>query len=293
MRILARTDGLTPEQFTALRDRFDKTGIGGSDMAKVMGLHPFEDGFTLHFKKLGRVEQEDISTVEAVRWGRWLEPAIRQGFEEDTGLRVECVNAILGHDTEPWMFGTPDGKIAGKNEGFEAKNVGPNPLYAGWWDEGPPNYVKIQCYHYLEITGWERWHVAALFTGNHLGLYIVERDEAYQSVIVAVGREFIRRLLAGEDPPTDGSESCADTIKKLFKGGDKDVVALPDEAGAAIEAYLEGHAAEKKAVMAKLAAKNWLKNELQNHDVGRYSTERRTWHIRRKPFSVKEDKEGM
>ena len=55
-------------------------GIGGSEVAPILGLSPFESRFSLWHRKAGRIAPVDVSPE--MEWGTRLEPAIAQKFRE-------------------------------------------------------------------------------------------------------------------------------------------------------------------------------------------------------------------
>ena len=64
-----------------------KSGLGGSDIAAVLGLSKWASPMDVWYQKRGLVDPLEESN--AMRRGRLLEPAIAEWYAEETGLQVE------------------------------------------------------------------------------------------------------------------------------------------------------------------------------------------------------------
>ena len=69
-------------------ERVRNSGIGGSDIACIMGLNPWKSAYALYAEKHGDVEPEDLSNNEFVYWGTVLEQVVADRFCELTGKKV-------------------------------------------------------------------------------------------------------------------------------------------------------------------------------------------------------------
>jgi len=155
-----------------------KTGIGGSDAATLLYLNPYKTPYELWQEKTGQVIPEDISEKFAVKRGNDMEALVCKWFSEETDLVAHRVNKTLTNPDFPFMVGHIDRRIVGKKEGLEAKT-------ANWrmamhfgeagTDDVPPYYL-IQCLHYMIVTGWRVWHLAADIGGD-FKIYRIEYDE--------------------------------------------------------------------------------------------------------------------
>ncbi|WP_020476625.1 lambda-exonuclease family protein [Zavarzinella formosa] len=98
--------------------RWRRNGIGGGDIAALLGLSPFPEATAdgLLAEKLGDTER---ATNFAMRRGVLLEPQARAMFEarEKTGYVPMCVE----HDTAPWMRASLDGYSHARNDIIEVK----------------------------------------------------------------------------------------------------------------------------------------------------------------------------
>lgn len=171
-----------------------KTGLGGSDVAALLGLSPYTSPFQLWAEKTGRTEPEDISDKFAVKRGNDMEALVCKWFCEETGLKAHRVNKTLTHPEHPYLLGHIDRRIVGVKEGLEAKT-------ANWrmignfgtegTDEVPPYYLT-QCYVYMILTGWRVWHLAADLGGD-FKIFRIEYDGELGNFIAKTAHEWWQR----------------------------------------------------------------------------------------------------
>lgn len=183
-----------------------RTYLGSHDTSAISGLNPYRKPVNVYMDKLGMsVHQEP---TERMRWGLMLQSAILDEFAERMGGVELEPERFMRHPLLPWFGGTPDGTIAGRKAGVDAKNVQFN--RGEWGEEGTdqvPRYILFQCHHFLALTGYEVWYVAALFGGCELRVYEVERDAELADMIIGMDGEFWTEHIEKEVPPEiDGSE---------------------------------------------------------------------------------------
>ncbi|WP_020472460.1 lambda-exonuclease family protein [Zavarzinella formosa] len=175
--------------------RYD--GIGGSDVASILGLSPFEDATPerLFVEKLDRLERP---TNFSMRRGQFLEPKARAMFE----VRERCayVPLICEHDDMPWMRVSLDGFNAMRNDLIEVK--APNYKVHDYALNGfVPDYYLCQVQWQLLVTGCPvGWFVsyndAAQFKGgNELAIVKVVEDPEKQAEIHTAAKKFWNRLV--------------------------------------------------------------------------------------------------
>lgn len=87
---MSRPDTRTPAWLAERR-----TGIGGSDVAAILGLNEWTSPYTVWADKLGLLPEREDS--EAMRQGRDLEHYVAERFSKVSGKRVRRVNRILRH----------------------------------------------------------------------------------------------------------------------------------------------------------------------------------------------------
>lgn len=221
-------------------------GIGGSEIAAVMGLSPYESRFSLWHRKKGLIGPVEESPQ--MRWGKKHEPTICAEFAElhpDAGVVPSPTFAAAGR---PWQIANPDRLLVGTEPGatrptalLEAKTARDD---EGWGEEGTgeiPVWYRAQCIWYLDVLGVDRCHVAVLIGNFDYREYVVEYDPADALRMREAAAEFMRTLAADERPDIDGHSATYQAIREIPEGLDPVDVEIPtalrDRFYAAQDAY--------------------------------------------------------
>ena len=220
MRRLVSTVDLPKPEWLKIR----KQGITGTDAGAICGLNPYSSAFSVYQDKISdSVEEFDN---ESMRQGRDLEDYVAKRFEEETGLKVRRANAIYQNEEHPIMLADFDrlvvGLPEGKRAGLECKTVSP---YSAdkWDDDAIPIHYQMQVQHYLAVSGFDCWYVAALIFGREFIIRKIERDEELiQNLITIEERFWNEHVLQHIMPDPDGSKDCSEQIMKLYFKSDKD-----------------------------------------------------------------------
>lgn len=200
--------------------------IGGSEVATICGLNPWESPFTLWAKKTQRIDS-NFEISEAMEWGHRLEPVVLEKFKEThPELSVDAQPGTYANVDRDWQIANPDA-IAFDPETcthtvVEIKTA----RYEDDWLEGVPPYYKTQVQWYMQTLGFSRAIVAVLFSGSKYREFEVLADEFEQSTNlsrVVHWRELY--LLRGEQPNYDGMLSTYETIRQIHPDIDPE---LPD-----------------------------------------------------------------
>jgi putative phage-type endonuclease len=220
-------------------------GIGGSDVAAILGLSPFRTAIEVWESKVypERVAELD---KECVWFGNALEPVIRGRYAIRNGIEVIDPVKIADYfpnsrkwndqtiviGDEPWMLGTADGWIPSEQDGLEIKNVGRKG--EDWGTENTdeiPAYYVTQCMWYIPIHKAKGWRVAPLFSGNTLGNYLVKRDDGLIYDMVNAARDFFKDFVERRiEPPIDQTESYGRYLARKFSLSTGQVIKNPSMA---------------------------------------------------------------
>lgn len=104
--VVVDTTGLTEEQWLGYR----RGGIGGSDVAAIMGQSPFCTCRDLYYDKRGIQpvvnEEEDNWVAKSV--GHRLEELVAEIFSYKTGLKVYPIHKMFCHPVYPFMIADID-----------------------------------------------------------------------------------------------------------------------------------------------------------------------------------------
>lgn len=222
-------------------------GIGGSDVATVLGLNPYKTPWSLWEEKTGKTEGSPAG--EAAYWGTTLEDVVAKEFSKRTGMKIQRVNFLLSTGEGGWMRGNIDraivneqiaktvrvhkpekaaqtGLMLSTDVGLECKTA--NAFMADKW--GPsqedeivsgkvvtehqiPLYYETQIQWYMAVTGIKTFYVAVLIGGQDFRMYEVKRDQDVIDAIVSKCRDFWENHVLKDVPPAPIN---VDDIKKLY-----------------------------------------------------------------------------
>lgn len=165
-------------------------GVGGSDMAIIMGLSNYKTPYQLYMEKKGIIESSQEET-EQQYWGNRLESVIRDEFSLKTGLVVTEPDTVV-HPFYEFMRANLDGWIESENAVLEIKTV--NNFMAHQWGEAgsdiiPMQYL-VQVVHYVACTNADKAYIAVLIGGNDFRVYTYLRDESLEEMVIEAARTF-------------------------------------------------------------------------------------------------------
>lgn len=188
-----------------------RKGVGGSDVAAIMGLSAYSTPYQVWLSKTLGVD-EDISGKPAVQWGNILEPVIGEHYaSEHPDRTVRRVNAIARSIARPWAQASIDYEVRDPELGWgvlEIKTAGLR--REGDWAGGVPVYYQTQVAHYLSVTGRPFADVAVLIGGQDYREYRIIRDEEDVSAVDKAVDDFWHdNVEAGIQPAVDAPDSGA------------------------------------------------------------------------------------
>ena len=215
-------------------DTFDRTsGIGASEAACSIGIDPYKSRLQLWGEKIGRLKPPDLSEVEAVQWGLYLQPRIAEVYTERTGrsVRQNRADCVRRHKQHSWMFATPDA-VQRENGGrlglLEIKTT--NAYRVEEWKDEPPLPVQVQLMHQMAVAGHSWGTICVLIGGQKLLWHDMERNDRFIQILIEHEYEFWRLVETQTPPEPDGSEATAQALKRLYAADNGDSVMLPEEA---------------------------------------------------------------
>lgn len=174
-----------------------RTGIGGSDVAGILGLSKWKTPYSVWLDKTGQAAE--IEDNAPMKWGRALEPVIRQEYAEATGRVVLQPADMLRHPVHSFMVANLDGMTEDRRV-VEIKTAR-TPM--GWGEAGsdqvPQDYL-FQVQHYMAVTGFEVADIAVLIGGSDFRLYEIPADAELQAMMIEAEAEFWQRVQRMEPP---------------------------------------------------------------------------------------------
>lgn len=260
--ILVETKDLSTKEWLQWR----KQGIGGSDVAAILGISKWKSAIALWMDKTNQTNTPTEEN-EAMTWGTILEPVIRNHFATVTGKNVVEVKAIMQHPQYPFMIADVDGVTTDDNGDPAILEIKTASEYKrDEWSEGVPTYYQTQVQHYLCVTGVSKAYVAVLIGGNSFRIYEIDADKEIQQMLIAVEKDFWNKVQNMIRPEIDGSDAAKNLLDQIFHGGVDAPIVMPDEAVEWVDAYIEASADEDVAKEKKQEASNHIKEIMGNHD---------------------------
>lgn len=249
------------EQWLAER----RTGIGGSDAAAILGLSKWRTPYAVWQDKTG--QGAELPDSAPLKWGRNLEPIIRQEYAEATGRTVWQPKEMLRHPQHPFMLANLDGMTEDRRI-VEIKTARSD---AGWGEPGtdavPVEYL-LQVQHYMLVTGFPVADIAVLFGGQDFRLYEVAADAELHALLVEEETRFWQSVIDNVPPEP---VSVADAVAKFGQASNGQAIEASSDvlqaikelhaARAAVAQAQEQEDAAKTRVMAYMGAFDTLMHE--------------------------------
>lgn len=227
------------------------SGLGGSEIAAVLGLSPWESRFSLWHKKKGLAAPEPDN--DAMRRGRLLESVVAEWFAaEHPEYRVRRTGTWASR-VRPWQVATPD-RLLSAVAGRALLEIKTATDTAEWGEPGTdevPVYYRAQVMWQLDTLGLRRAHVAVLTSGLNFREYVVDWNLAEAEVLRTAGREFLDTVERDERPDIDEHGATYRVVRELHP--DIDDVEVEIEPALA-ERYRRAVAEHKVAEAAKQQA---------------------------------------
>lgn len=193
-----------------------RNGIGGSDIAAIVGLSPWRTPYDVWLDKRGEGEQLDPDTP-ALYWGTILEDVVAREYGVRSGRRIQRVNAQLVHPDHEFVTANIDRAVVNPEisgvvrwrDGrlstdriLECKTA--NGFAAQMWGEAGtdavPEYYLLQCMWYLGVTGAEVADLAVLIGGSDYRIYSIARDNELIADLYDAGAKFWSLVQSGTAP---------------------------------------------------------------------------------------------
>jgi len=177
---LIKTKGMTRDEWLAAR----RMGIGGSDVAAILGHDPYRSPVDVWLDKMG---VSDDSEKEWMYWGSIHEEVIAREYAKRQSCKVQRFNFMMHQDC---LIGDVDRLVSIDGSSpvvrgdirtdlmLECKTA--NAYKANEWgqegtDDIPRQYI-FQCLHYLGLTGCAYCDVAVLIGGSTFKRFRINSD---------------------------------------------------------------------------------------------------------------------
>lgn len=236
-------------------------GLGGSDIAPVLGLSPWESRFSLWHRKVGLAGP--VEETPEMEWGKRLEPVILQKYRDthpELDFRVR--NGTFRNDDRLYQIANPD--LLAVARVVEAKF---SMFGDGWGEPGTdeiPIYYRTQVLWYLDCLGVDVADVCVLVGGCDYREYQIRYDETEALQLRAAAEEFLETLRTGERPSIDAHSATYEVIREMHPEiSDADVELDNELAQLYIDAKCAEKAAKEQATLATSLIADYMGNARQ------------------------------
>lgn len=196
------------------------TGIGSSDIAAIVGQHPYRTPYSVYAEKVGQLV---VPQNERMLWGKKLQRIVAEEWGQRNKVAISWLDET--YRTKPEYFmATPDAKCVGTVgngdvEGIEVKTADwrQRDLWGEPGTDSIPAWYLLQCQWQAMVMGWKRVYVPVLFGGNQLESYTVEFDPALAEELAKRAEAFwTNHVRALEPPEMDWTEAAKASIRQRF-----------------------------------------------------------------------------
>ena len=186
-----------------------RSGIGGSDVAPILGLSRWRTPRDIWLSKIDTtVDIEDQPTVQQLI-GTALEEHVLRLYSEQTGRTVRRSHQLLRDPDHPCLVANLDARAAGRI--IEIKTARNSD---DWGDPGSddiPQEYWLQVQHYLQVTRTPVADVAVMFlneTTPAVSVYEVPRSDDYREVVAELVDWWGRHVEGKSEPAPTTSADC-------------------------------------------------------------------------------------
>jgi putative phage-type endonuclease len=227
-----------------------RTRIGGSEIAAVLGLSPWESPFSLWHRKRGTIGP--LIENDQMWWGTALEQPVAERFalEHPEYRVVRCGTYV--HVERDYQLISPDRVLypRGQRGAWELLEIKQAYNDDDWGEAGTdeiPIYYRCQVMWAMDALGRDSHHLAVYFGGGDYREYVIAYDENDAQILRKRAVEFLDSIARGDIPPLDAHAQTYSTVRELHPDIEESLdVLLDDELGAAYVAALAGEKAAKE-----------------------------------------------
>jgi putative phage-type endonuclease len=204
---LVLPDGVDREPWLAAR----RTGLGGSDIAGLLGMSRWSSPYQVWLDKTGRTAEED-DTWPMFR-GREDETKLRRWFTRQTGIEVKATG-MWRSIAHPLAFANPDGLTA--DDGLLECKSHSWRMGEEWDEEQVSDAAELQTQWYLGVLDLSHAWVIAQIGDDEPVIRRVERDRLLFDHLVRTADRFWRDHVVNDLAPALASVDL-DVVKDRYR----------------------------------------------------------------------------
>lgn len=206
-----------------------QAGIGGSEIAAIVGLSQYRTPTQVWESKINPVQDEETS--QPAYWGTVLEDVVAKEYAWRTGRKIQRLTSQMTHPDFPFAIANIDravinpeisGNVRWKNGRvttdrlLECKTA--NSFMDKQWGEAGtdsvPDAYLIQCQWYMGVTGASICDLAVLIGGQDFRIYTILRDDDLINDLLLQGAAFWELVQSRTEPDPVNYPEC---VKKWAK----------------------------------------------------------------------------
>lgn len=232
--------------------------IGASDAPAALGISPYKSPLQLYHEIIGTIEPS-FEETKRMRLGKRMEPLMQILYEQRFGVKLHDPGdyAIAVSDKYPSMGATVD-RLEEPDRINPAEFKGISEFQSGGYRDGVlPEHHHAQAITQALITGGSHTTVYATVGDWEMLLWLLDyldnREEVAEpaqyavrveihaelaALIAKACEEFMWRARKRIEPAADGSDSCAQTIKRLYSADNGEARRATAQEAALIQTYL-------------------------------------------------------
>jgi putative phage-type endonuclease len=193
------------------------TRIGGSDVAGVLGVSPWESPYSLwHAKRNGWIDYESTPQQD---WGSRLESALLGWYFDNHGVEIKDSGGTYVNVHRNWQLFNPDALAWDKGDGehvlLEAKSARRGDDWGRPGTDEIPVYYRPQVVWGMDCLGLRKAKVVVSIAGAPPVLFAVDYNEAEAVAIREMVGDFVMSLRIDEEPPLDRHVATYETVRRL------------------------------------------------------------------------------
>lgn len=230
----------TDQQWHAWR----RGGVGGSDVAALIGLSRYASPTSLFYEKVGLLDGDHDDSPRQ-RIGKRMEQVLAAEFHDETGLYVAGEQTWCQHPEFGWARCTLDGYVfdhAGELPVFNREHVSDVALGVVefktdgrfGWPDGVPANIRAQTVWQMGVTGLRHCWLVVMFAGFRVEVFELDWDvdaESDWEFMLDTAHTFWNRVLAGSPPPADDHPATTSALTEVFTDPDGLLEASDDDRG--------------------------------------------------------------
>lgn len=222
-----------------------RTGIGGSDVASVLGLNPWRTPYDLWMDKTGQVPHGEENA--AMHFGTILEQVVADEFVLRTGKKVRRDNQMHRTGKDNFQIANLDRVVVGEDAILECKTA--NAFRADDWGESQedeiianqvvtehkiPLYYETQIQWYMGVCQKSKAYLAVLIGGQDFRIYCIAFSQTiYASLVEKCQAFWFENVVANVAPKPINIED----VKKLYAKDNGEMLEASNEIATAIGEY--------------------------------------------------------